>query len=137
MERIIVRVLDYTETPGPRFIHQGKFSGEDFYRKVLNSKMAECIERDVIMEVVLDGTAGYPSSFLDQAFGELVYDFSQEKAREKLEFKTSIYRRRVAKLYEETFPQWEIRRLSEPDMHSGDDFVNMYYINNVGQLTQR
>lgn len=137
MEKIIIRVLDYTENPGPRFISQGKFSGEDFYQKVLNSKMAECIRQNLEMEVWLDGTAGYPSSFLDQAFGELVYDFTEGEARKRVEFVTTIYKRRVAKLYDETYPQWEKRRLTEPNLHEGDQYSQYYYLTSDGELSRR
>ena len=137
MEKIIIRVLDYTENPGPRFISQGKFSGEDFYQKVLNSKMAECISQNLEMEVWLDGTAGYPSSFLDQAFGELVYDFTEGEARKRVEFVTTIYKRRVAKLYDETYPQWEKRRLTEPNLHEGDQYSQYYYLTANGELSRR
>lgn len=137
MEKIIVRVLDYTENPGPRFIHQGDFSGEDFYKKVLNKKMAECINQKATMEVWLDGTSGYPSSFLDQAFGELVYDFTENEVRKIVHFVTKMYMRRVAKLYEETYPQWEKRRLTECEIHDGQDYANSYYLNSEGELSQR
>lgn len=137
MEKIIIRVLDYTENPGPRFIHQGAFSGEDFYRKVLNKKMAECISHEAIMEVWLDGTSGYPSSFLDQAFGELVYDFTEKEVRKIVHFETKMYMRRVNKLYDETYPQWEKRRLTEFEIHNGEDYTHCFYLNSEGKLSQR
>lgn len=37
--------------------------------------------KDLMLLVDLDGTSGYPSSFLDEAFGELVYDFSLEEVK--------------------------------------------------------
>ena len=46
MEKITIRVLDFTEAPGPRFISQGEHSGEQFYVDVLNKKMAQCIKED-------------------------------------------------------------------------------------------
>lgn len=137
MEKIVVKVLDYTETPGPRFIQQGAFSGEEFYVTILNPKMAECIQNGLIMEIVLDGTAGYPSSFLDQAFGELVYDFSEEIVKQKVKFDTKMYNRRVNKLFEETYPQWEKRRREKLSIHDERKRNNLYYIDDNGVLLQR
>ena len=66
----IVRVLDFTEFPGPRHETIGKFSGERFREEVL----LETIREHGIsqMAVDLDGTAGYGSSFLEEAFGGLI-----------------------------------------------------------------
>jgi len=58
---------NFSVHPGPRFIKQGPWSGEKF-RKLLVDRLAQ---HDVIV-VDLDGTRGYGSSFLDEAFGGLV-----------------------------------------------------------------
>lgn len=67
---ITIRVLDFTEFPGPRHEKIGKFSGERFRDEVL----LENIKKYSISEISidLDGTAGYGSSFLEEAFGGLV-----------------------------------------------------------------
>ena len=58
---------DYSRTPGPRYRWQGPFSGEDF-RDLLIEKLR--FADKVIID--LDGTRGYGSSFIDEAFGGLV-----------------------------------------------------------------
>jgi hypothetical protein len=58
---------DFSKTPGPRFIKQGNWSGEKF-RKLLEDRL----RRHGQIVVDLDGTRGYGSSFLDEAFGGLV-----------------------------------------------------------------
>ena len=58
---------DFSPHPGPRLERQGEHSGEAF-RKVLVQMLRE---HDRI-KVNLDGTSGYGSSFLDEAFGGLV-----------------------------------------------------------------
>jgi len=58
----------FSRTPGPRYEWQGPWSGEQFRRQHLESALKEA-ERLVID---LDGTRGYGSSFLDEAFGGLV-----------------------------------------------------------------
>lgn len=63
---------DLSRTPGPRFVHQGPFSGEAF-----RSKLAELLRSCDRVEVDLDGTVGYGSSFIDEAFGGLVRNAAQ------------------------------------------------------------
>lgn len=58
---------DYSPYPGPRFAKQGKYSGEKF-REVL----VEALRKHEHVVVDLDGTTGFGSSFLDEAFGGLV-----------------------------------------------------------------
>lgn len=59
---------DFSRTPGPRKISDGPFSGEKFYQKCLRP----AFEKYEYVTVVLDGTEGYGSSFLDEAFKSLV-----------------------------------------------------------------
>lgn len=103
-------ITDFTEYPGPRYKDQGEFSGEEFYVEILNEKFYTCYKEDCLLVIYLDGTAGYPSSFLDEAFGELVYDFSESIVRKHLRFNTVFNKKRVEKLKAETYPQWESRR---------------------------
>jgi hypothetical protein len=137
MEKIVVRVLDFTEAPGPRFINQGKHSGEQFYVDVLNGKMAQCIRENKDMDVLLDGTAGYPSSFLDQAFGELVYDFTKAVVEQRVHIVTVVNRRRKIKLENETYPQWEIKRKNSPLLKHEIQEYELYFIDANGELKQR
>ena len=137
MDTIIVRVLDFAEAPGPRFISQGKFSGEEFYVTVLNGKMAQCLQENKQLVVQLDGTAGYPSSFLDQAFGELVYDFTLEVVQERVEIETVVNRRRRNKVITQTYPQWEQRRKAEPSMPHDTREFDLIYIDKEGNLGKR
>ena len=137
MEKITIRVLDFTEAPGPRFINQGEHSGEQFYVDVLNGKMAQCIRENKELDVLLDGTAGYPSSFLDQAFGELIYDFTKAIVEQRVHIITVVNRRRKVKLESETYPQWEEKRKKTPDLkHEGQEF-ELFFIDKDGKLNKR
>lgn len=97
MEQVRIKVLDFTDAPGPRYIRQDKngetTSGEAFYIYVLNAKFKECykIQKQLIIE--LDGVSGYPSSFLDEAIGELVYDFSLNIVEKYLDFETFMHKK--------------------------------------------
>lgn len=137
MDKITIRVLDFTEAPGPRFMNQGAHSGEEFYVTVLNEAMSQCIKDNKILEVELDGTAGYPSSFLDQAFGELVYDFTKGLVEKVVFISTVVNRRRKTKILSETYPQWEQKRKTQPNLkHSKGEF-ELFYVNESGNLDKR
>ena len=76
---------DFSRTPGPRYIRQGSWSGEKF-RKHLVQKLREYDH----LVVDLDGTRGYGSSFLDEAFGGLVREgvLSREEALRRIEIRS-------------------------------------------------
>jgi len=59
---------DFSEFPAGRFRSDGKFSGEIFREKHL----VPALSKYQIVEIEFDGTIGYGSSFLEEAFGGLV-----------------------------------------------------------------
>jgi len=59
---------DYSRYPAGRFAGDGPFSGERFREEVL----LPCLRRGEMLQVCLDNTAGYGSSFLEEAFGGLI-----------------------------------------------------------------
>lgn len=75
MKEILIKVIDFTEYPDVRYIEQDEYSGEEYYYKVIKPAFTEALHENKILCVDLDNTAGYASSFLDEAFGNLVYDF--------------------------------------------------------------
>ena len=66
----VIRVLDFSEFPGPRHEHIGPFSGQRFREEVLLPAIKEHGINNISID--LDGTAGYGSSFLEEAFGGLI-----------------------------------------------------------------
>jgi hypothetical protein len=118
MAESVLRVLDFTETPGPRYIDQGPSSGEQFYLDVLNQQFADCIKHKRSLSLELDGVAGYPSSFLDQALGELVYDFSADLVKRYLKFKTIRFASRLPRIINDTIPNWQKIRENGPVPHN-------------------
>jgi hypothetical protein len=103
-------VANYTEYPGPRYCSQGNSSGEDFYHDILNTAFANAIESKQKLEVILDGTAGYASSFLDEAFGNLVFDFSLKVVKDNITITSKQEPDWVKMIFEEVFNDWELRR---------------------------
>lgn len=73
MQQITINIKkDFSPTPGPRYISEGKFSGEAFRIDLLFPKVNEAILKNIPFEVNLDGTAGYGTSFLEESFGGLI-----------------------------------------------------------------
>lgn len=92
MEKKINIAKDYSPVLGGRWIALGPHSGEDFYNTILEPAYLEVNAKGngkIIFE--LDGTKGYPSSFLDQSFGELGRIYGVQKIRNLIEFKTNIF----------------------------------------------
>lgn len=81
MEIIICK--DFTDAPGPRFKTQGDYSGEEFREDLLIPKFEESLKNNEKLIINFDGTFGYPTSFLEEAFGGL-----KEKYDKKLILKT-------------------------------------------------
>lgn len=58
---------DFSDIPGGRFPSDGPYNGQDFRDRFL----APALEQGQV-EVVMDNTEGFGSSFLEEAFGGLV-----------------------------------------------------------------
>lgn len=106
----IIRISEFSEYPGLRHCDISDDSGEEFYHKILNEEFKKSFETRNIIKVDLDGTAGYAPSFLDEAFGNLVYDFSLAEVIKLLEIISLEEPDLIEILKNETFPQWEERR---------------------------
>jgi hypothetical protein len=63
---------DFTTAPGPRYITEGKYSGEEFRKECLLPNLQQAILAKCNLEIDLDGTAGYGTSFLEESFGGLI-----------------------------------------------------------------
>lgn len=62
----------FTTAPGPRYVSEGRFSGEQFRKEVLLPKVLEARDKKCLLTVNLDGTSGYGTSFLEESFGGLI-----------------------------------------------------------------
>jgi hypothetical protein len=67
MDRTINIASQFSRSPAGRFVEDGPYSGETFREKYLVPALSD--GGSVILE--MDGTRGYGSSFLDEAFGGL------------------------------------------------------------------
>jgi hypothetical protein len=75
---------DYTPYPGGRYPKDGDGNGTTFREKFL----VPALESGQPAKIILDGAAGYPSSFLEEAFGGLVREcgYSAERILKSFEF---------------------------------------------------
>lgn len=103
---------DYSLFTGLRYCDISEHSGEDFYHKMLNEKFNEALEKHEKLLVVLDDVEddGYSPSFIDEAFGNLVYDFSGKIVKENLILQSEKDPHIINQVFEMTIPKWEERR---------------------------
>ncbi|CCG52960.1 Protein of unknown function [Flavobacterium indicum GPTSA100-9 = DSM 17447] len=104
---------NFSEYPGLRHCKISDKSGEEFYHSVLNEKFYEVFSNDEKLIVDLDNTGGYASSFLDEAFGNLVFDFTLEKVKNKIEIISTQEPHWKDMILDKTFKEWENRRLQK------------------------
>lgn len=77
---------DFSPFPGGRYKTDGKFSGEGFREEFLEPN----IKNNESITILLDGTRGYGSSFLEEAFGGLVRaGFDKNQILTKLTLKST------------------------------------------------
>ena len=63
---------DFSRCPGARYRNEGDFSGEEFRENFFLFFLNEAIAAHCKLIVDLDGSAGYSTSFLEEAFGGLI-----------------------------------------------------------------
>lgn len=83
MELNIAR--EFTDIPGPRKRSEGPFSGEEFLQDLLRPRFVAAREAGAKLAVKLDGAAGYPTSFLEEAFGGLAREFGSAEVQRVIE----------------------------------------------------
>ena len=70
--KFTIYVRDFTSTPDPRMIQDGPHSGEEFRDKHLLPKFQKAVEEGVCLNVILEETKGYASSFLEVLYARAV-----------------------------------------------------------------
>lgn len=103
-DSIIINIAkDFSDTPGFRYKDQGAFSGEEFRERFLEPHFINPNDQGKIV-VILDGTAGYATSFLEEAFGGLVRKFGRDKVKNRIDLiskEDNVILRDVEKYIEE------------------------------------
>lgn len=84
MENFIKVATDFSMYPGARYKTDGKFSGEEFFEKILVVKFEYALTSGEKLTIDLDGTCGYATSFLSEAFYKLGLKFGAAKVWDNL-----------------------------------------------------
>lgn len=84
----VVSVRDFSATPGPRYREKGSYSGEEFREEFLEPEFKKALGNDERLVVDLDQTAGYASSFLEEALGGLARIYGITTVQENIEIKS-------------------------------------------------
>jgi hypothetical protein len=79
-----LRIVEFTNIPGPRKISEGEASGEEFLNSYLRPRFTEAIRNGSTLFVNLNGAAGFPTSFLEEAFGGLAREFGSNAVKARL-----------------------------------------------------
>lgn len=85
MSKHIAIAQDFTRTPGARFKSDGGFSGEEFREKFLEPLFKPGMA-DEVVTIELDGTEGFATSFLEEAFGGLARQYGKDLCLRRLRF---------------------------------------------------
>lgn len=77
---------EYSQIPGPRYVREGKFSGEDFRDSILLPLIKKAKQHNDRILIILDGGYGYPTSFLEEAFGGVIRATNDRSILSLIEF---------------------------------------------------
>lgn len=80
----IIRVKDFSRNPGARYKSDGPYSGEEFFETMLEPAFCQALSKKEKLTVDLDGTSGYASSFLSEAFGLLAEKYGVKEVSNNL-----------------------------------------------------
>ena len=75
---------DFSDCPGAREYKDGPNSGEEFLDKILDAFFEK--HRKEGIQIILDDTNGYATSFLDQAFGGLARKYGVKEVLSSISF---------------------------------------------------
>lgn len=71
---------DFTTAPGPRYIVEGKHSGQEFRQTKLLPAIKKAMLDGAKLLIDLDGTSGFGTSFLEEVFGGLIREDNYDLA---------------------------------------------------------
>lgn len=127
---------DYSPITGLRYCKRSAHSGEDFYHTKLNGWFKDAYENDEKLTIVLDGGEdGYGPSFLDESFGNLVYDFTLEVVKRLLHIDSIGDPEWGENIEDETFPIWEENRKNGIEPEKTENHAPWYrLVNNELEL---
>ena len=91
MEKRINIAKDFSIVLGGRRKEFGEYSGQEFYEDQLLPAFQSAVQENEKLYIELDGTKGYPSSFLDQSFGQLAREKGVDLVKSTIIFETKVF----------------------------------------------
>ncbi|MBP1630003.1 MAG: hypothetical protein H6Q15_896 [Bacteroidetes bacterium] len=92
MEKFKIKIAEeFSTKPGGRQIKYGPFSGEAFYKELLEKRFDDAIKTNEKLYIYLDGTGSYGSSFLDESFGQLAREKGRDLVINNIVFVTETF----------------------------------------------
>jgi hypothetical protein len=85
----VLRVADWSETPGARYRTDGPHSGEEYRDEVLKPAFVAALADHATLHVDLDGGYGYAAGFLEEVFGGLARQFDPDLVQRCLSITTT------------------------------------------------
>lgn len=79
-----LRLKDFSEFPGGRFIVNGPYSGEEYRTEVLKPALESC----ELVDLDFAGVFVAAPSFLDEAFGAIVKELGPSEFRRRFQFRS-------------------------------------------------
>lgn len=131
-------ILDsFSSFTGLRYCSISDNSGEEFYHEKLNEFFYQSISNGEKLIIDLDNTAGYSPSFIDEAFGNLVFDYSKSLVEENLVIISNQEPHWIEMINKETIIDWENRRINKQSPKKTKNHSPWYRKINNGQFEKK
>ena len=79
---------DFSPYTGARYRTDGPYSGQEFREDLLEPRFLQALEQEQKLLINLDGTEGYATSFLEEAFGGMARSHGVQRVLDHLEFQS-------------------------------------------------
>lgn len=132
-----IKISEFSKTPLMRHCSVSECSGEEYYHNYLNQAFKNALDNRDELIVNLDGVDGYSPSFIDEVFGNLVYDFTLNKVKPVLKIISDEEPDWVNFIEKETFSQWEKRRRTGHAPVVTVHHDAWWRMNDVGEIVQQ
>jgi hypothetical protein len=101
-QEIIINISeDFTDAPGARYRKDGPKSGQEFLEDILIPSLDKVIKEDKKLVINLDGTWGYPPSFISSSFGQLSKKYDKETLSKRIILKSEESTLLIEKIQDE------------------------------------
>lgn len=94
---------DFGVETGARTYEDGPQSGQEFFEKFLRPKFQQALDENTQLKIILDGTEGMASSFLNEAFRLFGKEFGADRVWKNLVLVSDEVPKYVSKIKESIY----------------------------------